>query len=108
MKNILKSFAYVLILCLALPALAGSIKEYSADMVDVKTGRLAQKLYVTPDKIYSESYGEDGKMEGRSLIRFDQGKMYLFMEENKTSWNFYTICQFSYLFCINFLWIKRN
>ena len=84
MKTILKSLTCFLILCFALPAFAGSIKEYSADMVDVKSGKVAQKLAVTPDKIYSESFNAQGKREAMSIIRMDKKKMYVVMEENKS------------------------
>ena len=44
MNTMLKNFICLLaLLCLATPALAGSIKEYSADMVEVKSGRVTQK-----------------------------------------------------------------
>ena len=84
MKTLLKSLACVLALCFTHPALAGSVKEYSADMVDVKSGRVMQRLAITPDKIFSESLSAQGKREGMAVIRLDQKKMYLVMEENKT------------------------
>jgi hypothetical protein len=84
MKTMLKSLACVLVLCLASPVLAGSIKEYSADMVDVKSGKVMQKLAVTPDKIYSESCNAQGQREGMAIIRMDQKKMYVIMEGNKS------------------------
>ena len=77
-------FMLLLLLCLALPVLAGSIKEYSADMVDVKSGKVMQKLAVTPDTLYSESFNAQGKREAVAIIRLDQKKMYVFMEANKS------------------------
>ena len=84
MKTLLKSFACFLVLCLAIPALAGSVKEYSADMVDVKSGKAVQKLAVTPDKIYSESFDVKGKRQAVAIIRLDHKKMYVCMEETKS------------------------
>ena len=84
MKNLLKSLICLLGLCIALPTFAGSIKEYSTDMVDVKSGKVVQKLAVVPDKIYSESFDDRGKREVISIIRMDQKKMYVFIEETKT------------------------
>lgn len=61
---------YFLALCLpfvllfAALAQAGTIKEYSADMVDVSSGKTLQKMYVTEQKIRFDGYGEDGKLEG--------------------------------------------
>jgi hypothetical protein len=78
------SLSLFLMLCLALPAFAGSIVEYTADMVNVKTGRVAQKIAITPDKIYSESFNDQGKREAISIVRLDQRKMYIFMEETKS------------------------
>jgi hypothetical protein len=84
MKTLFKSFACLLALGLAVPALAGTIKEYTADMVNVKTGLAAQKLAVTPDKIYIETLNDQGKLEAIAIVRLDQKKMYFFMEEAKS------------------------
>ncbi|MCL1860742.1 MAG: DUF4412 domain-containing protein [Proteobacteria bacterium] len=84
MKTLSKSLACFLVLCFTHPALAGSVKEYSADMVDVKSGKVVQKIAVTPDKVYSENIGSQGKREGMAIIRLDQKKMYVFMEETKS------------------------
>ena len=83
-KTLLKSLACFLVLCLTLPAFAGSIAEYSADMVDVKSGSVTQKLAVTQDKIYSESFNAQGKREAIAIIRMDQRKMYILMEATKS------------------------
>jgi hypothetical protein len=84
MKTLLKSFIVLLVLGLALPAFAGSIQEYSADMVDVKSGRVAQKLAVTPDKIYCENFNAQGKRDAISILRLDQKKLFVFLEANKS------------------------
>ncbi|MCL2458082.1 MAG: DUF4412 domain-containing protein [Desulfobulbus sp.] len=82
MKSLLKSLACLLVLCLALPAFAGSIKEYTADMVDVKSGKVVAKYYVTEKKMRMESFDEEG--EGSvSIIRVDQQMMYA-LQKNKT------------------------
>ena len=84
MKTVLTSIACFFSLCFAVPAFAGSIKEYSADMVEVKSGKAMQKLAVTPDKIFSESFDAQGKRQSMAIIRMDQKKMYVVMEENKS------------------------
>ena len=84
MKTLCKSFIGFFVLCLALPVFAGSIKEYSADMVDVKSGRVAQKIAVTPDKIYAESIDAAGKREAVAIIRLDQKKILIFIEQTKS------------------------
>jgi hypothetical protein len=77
------AFTGFALLC-ALPALAGTVKEYSADMVNVRSGKVMQKLAVTPDKIYSENLDASGKREAIAIIRMDQKKMFLFIEETKS------------------------
>jgi hypothetical protein len=84
MKNLFKGFICFFVLCLALPVLAGSIKSYSADMVDVKSGKVMQRIAAAPDKLYMENFNSQGKREGVAIIRLDQRKMYIFMEETKT------------------------
>jgi hypothetical protein len=84
MRTLCKSFVVLLVLGFALPAFAGSIKEYTADMVDVKSGRVAQKLAVTPDKIYCESFNVQGQREAVAIIRMDRKKMFVFLEQNKS------------------------
>jgi hypothetical protein len=84
MRTLCKSFVVLLVLAFALPAFAGSITEYSADMVDVKSGRVAQKIAVMPDKVYSESFNAQGKREAISIIRMDQKKMFVFLEQPKS------------------------
>jgi len=65
---------------------AGSVKEYSAEMVEVKSGRVTQKLAVTPDKVFSEGFDAQGKRESLAILRLDQKKMYIFIEANKSYW----------------------
>ena len=84
MKTPFKAFACFLALCLAFPAFAGSIAEYTADMVDVKTGKVTQKLAVAPDKIYAEIFAPEGKRISVTIIRLDQKKMYVCMENSKS------------------------
>jgi hypothetical protein len=84
MKTLCKSIICLLVLCFALPAFAGTIPEYTADMVNVKTGKVSQKLAVMADRIYSEGFNDQGKREAISIVRLDQRKMYIFMEATKT------------------------
>lgn len=78
MKKLLKSLICLLALCLASPALAGTIREYSADMVNVENGSVTQRMAVTPDKIMMEIFDEDGQQEAKTIVRLDQRKMYIF------------------------------
>jgi hypothetical protein len=77
----MKSKLFAVFLCSTLlivgSALAGSVKEYSADVVDVKSGRVMQKLAVTPDKIFSESFDASGKREALAIVRLDRNIMYM-------------------------------
>jgi len=72
----------------AVPAgdLAGSVGEYSADMVEVKSGRVTRKLAVTPDKFYSEGLDAQGRRESVAILRLDRKKLYVFIEANKSYW----------------------
>ena len=67
-------------------ALAGSVGEYSADMVEVKSGRVTQKLAVTPDKFFSEGLDAQGRRESVAILRLDRKKLYVFIEANKSYW----------------------
>ncbi|MDR3299041.1 MAG: DUF4412 domain-containing protein [Candidatus Accumulibacter sp.] len=84
----MKSKFFAAFLCSAVfivgSALAGSVKEYSADVVNVKSGRVMQKLAVTPDKIFSESFDASGKREALAIVRLDRNTMYVFMEETRS------------------------
>jgi hypothetical protein len=84
MKSLFKTCVFVFALCLAFSAFAGTVKEYTADMVNVKTGKVMQKIAVTPDKVYSESFNDTGKREGLAIVRLDQKKMYMVMEGEKS------------------------
>jgi len=53
-------------------------------MVDVKSGRVKQKLAVTPDKVCSEGLDAQGKRESLVIVRMDQKKIYVFMEAAKS------------------------
>ena len=81
MKTMFKGFVAMCILCFALPALAGSIREYTADMVDVKSGKAVARYAVTEKKMRAESL-EKGD-SSISIIRLDQGKMYA-LQDDKT------------------------
>jgi hypothetical protein len=83
MKTLFKTFVFLFASGLAFPSFAGTVKEYTADMVNVKTGKVMQKLAVTPDKLYSESLNDKGKRAGLAIIRLDQKKMYMIMEDEK-------------------------
>ena len=65
-------------------AYAGTVEEYSADMVTVPGDKVVQKMYVTPEKMRFEVYNEGGKLETISILRLDQGKMYTLQPDNET------------------------
>jgi hypothetical protein len=67
---------------------AGPIREFSMNMVNVKNGMVVQKLAVTPDKFYSETFDASGKRKSIGVIRLDRRKMYVFSEINKTYMEF--------------------
>ena len=78
------SLFLLFMLCLAFSAFAGSIAEYTADMVNVKTGRVTQKIAVMPNKMYFESLNDQGKRDGIVIVRLDQKKLYVVMEDTKS------------------------
>ena len=84
MNTFRKSLVIFFVFCLAVQVFAGSIQEYTADMVDVSSGKTVQKIAVTPDKIYSETLSAQGKREAMCILRLDQRKMFIIMEETKT------------------------
>ncbi len=79
--------ALVMVLLSAGLAWAGTVKEYSADMVDVNTGKVVQKLYVTEQKMRVEQVDAGGKPGGGSIVRLDKKMMYV-LQENKTYMEF--------------------
>jgi hypothetical protein len=83
MKRIAKGLSLLVTLLGTTLALAGTVKEYSADMVDVKTGKLQSKVYVTPTKMRTEDYDDDGKLRTISIVRMDHQKTYLFFVNEK-------------------------
>ena len=62
----------------------GTLGPYSAEMVEVKSGRVTQKLAVTRDKTYIEALDPQGRLLARVILRADQGKVYTFTELNKS------------------------
>ncbi len=68
-------------LFLAGEAWPGSIKDYSADMVDTNSGAVVRKIYVTERKIRVDSLNPDGAIEGAVIMRLDLGMMYLLQED---------------------------
>jgi hypothetical protein len=88
MQTLYKSLVCSFALCLAVVAWAGSITEYRADLVDVQSGRVVQKIAVMSDKMYSESLNAQGKRAFMAIIRLDQRKMFVFNEANKSYMEF--------------------
>ncbi|MCL2473439.1 MAG: DUF4412 domain-containing protein [Alphaproteobacteria bacterium] len=83
MKSLIKGLGLLAVMLVAGTAHAGTIKEYSADMVDAKTGQVVGKYYVTEKKIRVDSSNEKGGGNVISIIRMDQDKMYA-LQEDKT------------------------
>jgi hypothetical protein len=81
MKIVWKSLACVLVLCFALPAFAGSIKEYSTDVVDVKSGKVLGTYYVAEKKKRIDVLVE--KTKGSFIARMDQRKAFSLVPEEK-------------------------
>jgi len=84
MKNLIKGLSLLLILFGASTAFAGAIKEYTADLVDVKSGQVVGKYAVTEKMMRMETRDKEGEKEGGSaisIIRMDHGKMYLLQED---------------------------
>jgi hypothetical protein len=79
MKTLFRVLVCLIALGLALPAFAGTIKEYTADMVDVASGKVVGSVAATENKMRWESHEDDDK--SLSIIRMDQGKMYAFQED---------------------------
>ena len=84
MKCAVKGLALLATLFSATVVLANPVKEFSADSVDAKSGRLEGKVYVTSTKMRFEDYASGEKPEFISLIRFDQQKMYFLFTDSKT------------------------
>ena len=80
MKNMTKILCLLIILLVAYTASAGTIKEYSADMVDVDSDMVISKLFVTEQKMRMDTSEVGG---GIGIIRMDRGKMYV-LQEDKT------------------------
>ena len=80
----LSGLSLLAVMLCASTAFAGTIKEYTADMVDAKSGRVVGKYYVTEKKIRMDSSDEKGgRGNAASIVRLDQNKMYA-LQEDKT------------------------
>ncbi len=65
-------------------AFAGTVKEYSAEMVDVATGKIVEKIAVSGVKIRMESYNDNGTLQAMNIVRPDLGKGYILIVEDKS------------------------
>ncbi|MCL2800008.1 MAG: DUF4412 domain-containing protein [Endomicrobia bacterium] len=90
MKVLVKSICLFLAMFLVAPAIAGTVKEYSADLFVTTTEKkvpkeaLFGKLYATEKKMRQDTFDEERKLIGFSIVRVDKNKIYSFQEENKT------------------------
>ncbi len=79
----------ILLLGLAVGALlaghaqAGTIKEYTAEMVNVDSGQVEQKFYVTEQKIRTDMLGSRNTAEGVIIMRLDRGKLFMLQPEDQ-------------------------
>ena len=88
MKTQQKLFYIVLFLFCTALAFGGTIKNYSADQVDVESNRVMGKLYAADSKFRMEMYDENGNIESFIIVRQDQKKMYTFQADGKTYMEF--------------------
>ena len=77
----------LLLLCGAL-VFGGTIKDYSADQVDVQSNKVIGKIYATESRLRLEVFSGDGKLESFVIVRQDEKKIYTFQEEDKTYMEF--------------------
>jgi len=88
MKTLRKLFCLFFVLFCTALAFGGTIKDYSADQVDVQSDRVIGKLYAADSKFRMELFDENGNMESFLIVRQDQKKIYAFQAENKTYMEF--------------------
>lgn len=74
---------YFMLMFLGAIAYAGTVEEYSADMVSLPDGKVMQKMYVTLEKIRFDAYDQAGQLEIISILHLDQGKMYVLQPDDK-------------------------
>jgi len=77
----------LLLLCAGV-AVAGTVKNYSADMVDAASGRVVSKIYASDKKLRMDMFDESGKKVASSIVLMDQKKMYALQDESKTYMEF--------------------
>ena len=93
MKNIVGALSFLLALLGTGSSFAGTIKEYTADMVDVKSEQVVNRYYIAEKKMRIDTFGAQGGRQGAktksdqpsgiAIIRLDQKKMYI-LQEDKT------------------------
>jgi len=88
MKTLRKPFCLFFILFCTALSFGGTIKDYSADQVDVETNKVVGKLYATDSKFRMEMYDENGNLTGFLIVMQDQKKIYVFQAEEKTYMEF--------------------
>ena len=70
-------------------AYAGTVKEYSADMVVVGSDTINGKLFVSNDKIRMESKSNKGNEDDSiTIVRVDKGKAYALIPADKSYMEF--------------------
>ena len=83
-KRLIGLSLFFMLVFFSAAAYAGTIEDYSADMVAVSGDKVVQKMYVTPEKMRFDVYDQTGKLETISILRLDQGKMYALQPDSKT------------------------
>ena len=74
----------VLFLFMAGFAFGGTVKNYTADLMDINAKRIVGKVYVKEDKLRMESFDENGKISNILIVRMDQKVIYSLNENMNT------------------------
>ncbi len=80
----------ILLLGLALGVLlaghaqAGTITDYTAELVDTGSGQVKQVFFVTERKIRTDILGAQGLVEGIVIMRRDLGKLFMLQPADRT------------------------
>ena len=74
----------VLILFTAGFSFGGTVKNYSADLVEINSNRIIGKVYAAEQKLRVESYDEKEELTNIVIIRMDLKKIYSLHAESKT------------------------
>jgi len=74
----------ILILFISGFTFGGTVKNYSADLVEINSNRIIGKIYAAEQKLRLEIYDEKGVLTNISIIRMDRKKIYSMNAESGT------------------------